>query len=182
MPVSAHPAEVLVLNGSPGAGKSTVANAVAERLRVAGLPHAVIDVDELARVFPETGDSALKWANLAAVWPNFVSVPGVKIVLPVLLDTDADVRAIRAATPGALMRICELTAEPATLAARVTEREPNQFWQAKLRGLVTSYAARDEAGKVHDFRVATDGESVDAVVAEVLGQLGWLNALEPRAL
>jgi adenylylsulfate kinase-like enzyme len=45
-------AEVLLLHGSPGSGKSIQAGAVAEQLREADQAHAVIDLDELNIIYP----------------------------------------------------------------------------------------------------------------------------------
>jgi len=94
LPHEMNHTEVLVLNGSPGSGKTTLANAIGERLREIDTPHAVIDVDELARVHPEIG-SSLGWKNLRAIWPNYTALPNLKVILPVCIDTKRDLDELR---------------------------------------------------------------------------------------
>ena len=164
--------EVLVLNGSPGSGKSTLANAIAEQLRQLNVAHAVIDIDELGRVYPELG-SSLAWTNLGAMWPNYALISNLKVILPACIDSKKDVEALRNAAPCKEITICELVASDSTLKDRVTKREPNEYWQIKLRNLVDKYVSKDSADKFGDFRVRTDDRSVDDAAQEILERLGW---------
>src|ERR1700722_12771758 len=127
--------EVLVLNGSPGSGKSTLANAIAEQLRQLNIAHAVIDIDELGRVYPELG-SSLAWTNLGSMWPNYAAISNLKVILPICIDSEKDLEALRNAAPCKEITICELVANDSILKDRVTKREPNEYWQRKLRNLV----------------------------------------------
>ena len=166
--------EVLIINGSPGSGKSTLANAIAEKLREMELAHAVIDVDELARTYPELS-SSFRWKNLSLVWPNYSSLQNLKVILPVLIDTKEDLQALQdATTPCAKFTICELVASDSILKERVTKREPNEYWQNKLRGLVDNYSSRDAQNKFGDFQVRTDNKSIDEAATEALQSLGWV--------
>jgi adenylylsulfate kinase-like enzyme len=65
-----HRADILVLHGPPGSGKTTIGNAMADILRRSGVPHLVLDVDELERIYPED-DPSIKWRILASIWPNY---------------------------------------------------------------------------------------------------------------
>jgi adenylylsulfate kinase-like enzyme len=164
--------EVLVLDGSPGAGKSTLANAISEMLRQMGVAHAVIDVDELGRIFPEL-DSSLAWANLRAIWPNYAAVSNLRVILPVCIDSKPDLEELRNAIPSKEFTICELVANESTLKDRVTMREPNEYWQRKLRTLVDKYIGKDLSDKVADFRVRTDDKSIEDAAQEILEYLRW---------
>jgi predicted kinase len=168
----ANDIEVLVLNGSPGSGKSTLANAIAEQLRQMAISHAVIDVDELGRIFPELG-SSLGLANLRAIWPNYAGASILKVILPVCIDSKHDLEALRNAAPSKEFTICELVANESTLKDRVTKREPNEYWQRKLRTLVDKHISKDLSDKFADFRVRTDDKSIDDAAREILEYLGW---------
>jgi len=61
--------DVLILHGSPGSGKTTLSRAIAEHLRTADMAHAVIDLDDLCKVYP-TPDRSFARENLNAIWPN----------------------------------------------------------------------------------------------------------------
>jgi energy-coupling factor transporter ATP-binding protein EcfA2 len=164
--------EVLVLNGSPGSGKSTLANAIAEQLRQMDMAHAVVDVDELGRIYPELGNS-LGWDNLRAIWPNYAAIPNLKVIVPVCIDNAQDLKALRNATPCKDLTICELVADPVTLRDRVTSREPNEYWRSKLRSLVDKHISKIPAEQFGDFRVRTDDKSINDAVQNILERLGW---------
>jgi tRNA uridine 5-carbamoylmethylation protein Kti12 len=165
--------EVLILNGSPGSGKSTLANALAEKLREAGLAHAVIDVDELSRTYPEQ-DVSFQWDNLRSIWPRYATIPHLKAILPVLIDTEDDLKQLQQAVPAAKFMICELTASESKLKERVTLREPNEYWQNKLRGLIDAYSRRSDEQKFSNFQVSTDDISVSDTADSILRKAGWL--------
>lgn len=166
---------VLILNGSPGSGKSTLAGAVSEELRIADIPHAVIDLDEFAVVYPDDIGSrnGLKWKNLASVWQNYSELGDLKIIIPVLIDTAEDLDALRKAAPAQSFTICTLTASLDTLRDRVTKREPNEYWQNKLRSLVESYEKRSDKEKFADFQVSTDDRDIEETAKEIIQHLGW---------
>ncbi len=164
--------EVLVLNGSPGSGKTTLANAIAERLRAMDIPHAVIDVDELARVHPEI-DSSLGWRNLRAIWPNYAAFPNLRVILPVCIESKRHLDEMRSAAPSRKFTICELVANESILKERVTKRVPNEYWRSKLRKLVERHLAKDPTDRFGDFRIRTDDPSVEEAAEQILSRLGW---------
>jgi adenylylsulfate kinase-like enzyme len=170
--------EVLILHGSPGSGKSTLADAIAEQLREAETTHAVIDLDEFARIYTAEDSSVLwlnnyKWKNLAAVWPNYSTIEGIKIIIPVVIDTAEDLKSIRLAAPAKAFTVCELTAPLEVLKQRVTQREPNDYWQQRLRGLVENYSKRHENERFADIRIATHEQSARETAAMIIKKLGW---------
>lgn len=164
--------EVLVLNGSPGAGKSTMANAIAELLRESDIANAIIDVDQLARVYPERYMDMM-WDNLALIWKNYKQVPGIKVILPVCIDDEAAFAALKKAVPCDSFTVCELTAPIDILKTRVTEREPNTYWQDKLVKLVDIYENRPI--KFADFRVDTNTLTPAKAALNIVEYLGWVS-------
>ena len=71
-------AEVLLIGGRAGAGKSTVGWEISDRLRVAEVPHALIEGDFMGQVHPAPPDdpqrAAIVERNLTAVWGNYVGL------------------------------------------------------------------------------------------------------------
>ena len=64
---------VLLITGPLGVGKTTVLEAIAERLRGTGVPFAAIDLDALTQAYPPAPEddrhrSGLMFQNLASVW------------------------------------------------------------------------------------------------------------------
>lgn len=165
-------ASVLVLHGSPGAGKTTLARAISEQLRTDGLAHAVIDVDELNLIFPSPGRDF--WlANLAAIWPNYARVPGIRVIIPTVVADAERLEQLRAAVPAASFVVCELTAPIDVLKARVTEREPTDEWRASLRAWVDHHAGRLDLEQIRDVLVSTHDRTAEDAAREVLRLVGW---------
>src|SRR5262245_43995652 len=164
--------QVLVLHGAPGSGKTAIATAIAERLRRANLPNAFIDLDALCIVHPYPG-RAFSRANLRAVWPNYRAVPEVRVLLPLVVVDADDLLDLRDITAPAKLIVCELTAPRAVLEQRVVEREPNDYWKARLLGFVAMYHERDDHPAIRDFQVSTHARPVEDAAAEVLDRCGW---------
>jgi predicted kinase len=167
--------DVLVLHGSPGAGKTTLARAVSEILREAELAHGVIDMDEISLVYPAQGRSFAR-ENLKSVWPRYAAVPGLRLLLPSVLADEEELVLLREALPGAHVAVCELTAPEAVLKERVTAREPNEYWREGLRRWVDVFHARTDLDRIRDFLVSTHERSEQDAAREVIEKAGWLAA------
>lgn len=164
--------EVLLVHGSPGSGKTTLAGAVAEQLRQADRAHAVIDLDELSIIYPAE-KRPFSHRNLKAIWPNYTAVPNLKVMIPTVIADIADYQSLRDAIPAAKVIICELTAPESILKDRVTAREPNAYWQERLRNWVDIYHQRDESQKFGDFQVSTHDKSIEETAKEIIEKAGW---------
>lgn len=167
-------ADVLALHGSPGAGKSTLARALALTLRQANVPWGVIDLDELSLIHPYPCRSFPR-ENLRVLWPNYVAaVPDIKLVIPTVFADEREVELLRAVLPGARLIICELTAPMEVLKRRVTEREPTEEMAIGLRKWVDVYHARCDHERIRHFQVNTHPVTVDESVHAILQLTHWV--------
>ena len=165
--------DVLALHGSPGAGKSTLARALALALAEAGISWGVIDMDELSLIHPYPGRSFPR-ENLRAIWPNYVAaVPDIKLIIPTVFADEEEVELLRAALPGARLIICELTAPVEVLKQRVTEREPTEEMAVGLRRWVDVYHARSDHERIRHFQVSTSPATVAESVHTIRRLARW---------
>jgi predicted kinase len=120
--------DAVLLTGAPGAGKTALAKEMGELLFHAEEPHAVIDLDELARVRAAVPDDhgweRLVVENLRAIWPNYVRIGIRRVVLAGIIQSAASVDAYRSAMPGTELTVVRLQAPLDTLDARLHHREP----------------------------------------------------------
>jgi chloramphenicol 3-O-phosphotransferase len=170
---SMNNAQVLILHGSPGSGKSTLADAIAECLREAGIPHAKIDIDEIAIIHPPQPPS-FSMKNLKAIWPNYTAaVPNLKMIIPTVIDDEEELKLFKDSLPASKFIVCELTAPESALKERVTAREPNEYWANRLLGYVDMYHERRDHSRIRDFEVSTYNRTVTDAAKEVIEKAGW---------
>src|SRR4051794_4795415 len=166
-------ADVLALHGSPGAGKSTLARALALMLGQADTPWGVIDMDELSLIHPYPGRSFPR-DNLRVIWPNYLAaVPDIKLIIPTVFADQQEVELLQAVLPGARLIICELTAPLEVVKRRVTEREPTEKMAVALRQWVDVYHARSDHERIRDFEVDTYLLTVDESAQRILELANW---------
>ncbi|MCU1418173.1 MAG: hypothetical protein JWP32_2347 [Schumannella sp.] len=165
-------ASVLILHGSPGSGKTTLARAISEQLSASGVTNGVIDVDELNLVFPAPMRDF--WlTNLATIWPNYARVADIHVIIPTVVADAERLELLRAAVPAASFVVCELTAPIDMLKARVTEREPTGELRTALRAWVDHHAGRTDLEGIRDVLVSTHNRPVAEAAREVLLAVGW---------
>ena len=86
--------DAVFINGTVGAGKTTAAEALSTALETASVPHALIDLDQIRRMWPSPADdpfnSALERANLRDVVSNYRRAGARRFILAgVIEDTGA---------------------------------------------------------------------------------------------
>jgi predicted kinase len=164
--------EILILHGSPASGKTTLARAIAEQLRANGIAHAVIDPDDLSKVYPHP-ESLFSLNNLKAIWPNYAAIPGLKVIIPTVITDKGNLKQLRDAMPASSFMVCELTAPQSVLQERVVAREPNEYWQKRLLQFVELYGQRTDNAELRDFQIATQDKTIDSTAQEVIEKVGW---------
>jgi adenylylsulfate kinase len=170
----------LFLNGTVGAGKTTVAGAIGVHLRERGIPHAIIDLDALRDSWPAPDDdpfnSALELRNLAAVVANYRQVGVTHLVLAGVIET-LDGRAEYERVVGSDMKVCRLDVDLDVIRQRLAGRHALESsslaWHldrsGELQGILVSAAVEDAVVDVTALSVA------DAAAA-VLRATSWPSA------
>lgn len=187
------PAEVLLVCGPTGVGKSTVGWAAYRRARLAGLYCSYADLDQISFLSPaQPADPLrhrLKAANLASIWKNYHARGATHLVAVGPIESAEAVRAYAEALPSARITVCRLHAGPPQLADRIGRRGRGEgtarglagdvlrgLPDAELRRIAQQASAEAEelerAG-VGDLRVLTDDREAGDLAAEILDRAAW---------
>jgi predicted kinase len=175
-------AEVLLLGGRAGVGKSTVAWEVSLVLRRAEVAHAVLEGDFLGQVHPAPeGDpnrSGIAERNLAAMWGNFAELGYRRLVYTntvSVLPAEAGMFE-RAIGDGARFVRVLLTASDSTVRQRLAGREVGSGLEAEFANSQRKARVLDERAGADVVRVATDGRTVTQIAQDVAAATGWVRA------
>jgi len=177
--------ELLLLTGPAGIGKSTLSWEMSAQLERPAVPHAVIETDELDRVFPKPSRDELQriWPgtidisaiNLAAIWSTYKALGRSRLIMSgVMLHPAFDRRWILQAIPQARVTIVRLCGSDETIAERLRQREAAMAGGDQLaRSLRQAQLMQNEA--VEGFiRIQTDARSPSDIAADLLRRIGWL--------
>ena len=168
--------EVVLICGPAGVGKSSAAIEVSERLERESVAHALIDTDELDRIFPVPQDLArVTERNLAFMWRGFHE-RGIRrlILVGVWLDRPSELRWIRRAIPDARMIIIRLVASEATLVDRIRGREIGSGFEAQLQRTRKQLLALEKDPPTDAVILPTDGASTGEIADRIIDRSGWL--------
>lgn len=174
----------LLLSGTVGAGKTSTADAVGDRLAQGAVPHAVIDLDALRRAWPSPpGDpfnSAMELRNLADVARNHLDAGAQRLVLAGVLE-DPAARVRYEAALGVPLVVCRVRVDLAVVRARLRRRHEGQ--DAALRWHLARSGELDailDAARAEDCTVEATALTLDEAAAAVLRAAGWDDVL-PRS-
>ena len=167
----------LLVTGTVGAGKSTVAAEINDALAEMAIPNAAIDLDALNWQWPPDSpwNRELMFENLAAIWPSYARRGVERLVLAKVLEDGDDLDRYRAAVPGADITVCRLVAPEPLRVERLRERMPpgpSRDWHldrtVELEAILTAHGHED-------FVVENGDRPVRDVALEVLRRAGWIS-------
>lgn len=169
---------VLVICGAAGVGKSTVAWEIGRQLQIADVRHALIDTDELDRVYPQPEPLselvALSRRNLMALWESFAALGHSRLILSgVMLDLDTNLAWISASIENADYTVVRLLASDETLRQRVETREIGTGREEQTRRTLAQAKALRQQKTGRAVVVQTDGRSPEEIAQEILEVIGW---------
>ena len=173
-----HHAEVLLIGGRAGVGKTTVGWEVSALLRAVSVPHAVIDGDFMGQVHPAPpGDphrSEITEANLTAVWANFARHGCRRLIYTNTLCVLPEATGMFESAMGPKVRIVRvlLTASDATARERLTRRELGSELAQELSSSARKARLLDQRAPAETLRVETDRRAVVDIAREVVTATG----------
>jgi adenylylsulfate kinase-like enzyme len=168
---------VLILIGTCGCGKTSIALEVGSILPEFGVPVAVLDLDSLGSAwFPSNNDrrvQQLRMQNLAAVWPNFVSSGVTHLVFSHAARRRQELASIQKAMDGADLAVVRITASPATVSRRLQGRDSGVALETHLK--IAPEITNDlDRAHLEDFTVQNENRSLRVVAFDVLRVAGWV--------
>lgn len=176
----------LLINGTVGAGKTSVAEKVGDLLSEAGVPNAVIDVDWLCQSWPSpAGDrfnQTMALRNLRSVARNYLDAGAVRIVLAGVLETRAERNRYQQALEIPLS-VCRLRVDLALVRTRLAQRHRGD--EAALDWYLDRAGELDiilEAARIEDFTVGVGDLSITVTAGEVIRAVGWESDHDPAAV
>ncbi|MGI5373023.1 hypothetical protein ACQEV2_01910 [Streptomyces sp. CA-251387] len=172
-------AEILLIGGRAGVGKTTVGWEVSARLRTARVSHAVIDGDFMGAVHPAPDGDAhragITERNLAAVWANYAELGHRRLVYTNTVSVLDEATPMFRRAMGDDVRLVRvlLTATDETAERRLFGRELGSELEHEVRSSARKSRLLDERAPAEVLRVATDGRTVIDIAAEVVAATGW---------
>jgi hypothetical protein len=176
---------VLLISGTVGSGKSTIAAEINDLLVEREIPNAAVDLDVLVWQWPSTSpwNSDLCFKNLAVLWPNYQAHGAQRLILARVLEDGDDLDRYRAVIPGADITGCRLSTTQLLRERRLRERMPpgpSLDWHLHRTAELEEILQRRA---LEDFVVDNGERTVRDVAHEVLMRARWLPApiwLHPR--
>jgi hypothetical protein len=173
----------LLINGTVGAGKTSVADAIGDLLAQAEIPNAVIDLDWLRRSWPPVaGDRfnlGMTLRNLRSVAGNYLDAGATRLVVAGVVESH-DERRRYLDTLGIDLFVCRLKVDLAVVRERLIGRhggqaalrsgDPTLTWHLNRAGELDDIL---EAAGVEDCVVPASDGTVVEVAAAVLAAAGW---------
>ncbi len=167
---------VLIISGSVGAGKSTIAAAAHDILKDAAVPHAYLDLDSLSYCWPPTDrfNQQLVLKALSFLWPMYKSAGARRLLLARVIETESDIAGIRSVLEMCSIRICHLAASEPTRIQRLQSREVGNALEWHITRTVELENILAQSG-LEDFVVHNENYPPDIVARQLLIEAGWLS-------
>lgn len=170
--------DTVLLNGTVGAGKSTIADALSALTAESGHRHAVIDLDHIRRAWPAPKDDRfnheLELVNLRDLVINYRNVGVEHFILAGVVEQATEVPRYEAALQSRGLLMCRLEADAATLMRRLSLRHadsPTELdWHLRRAG---ELAAVLQFAAIDHFVVDTSGGAPMVTATKVKEKAGW---------
>lgn len=170
-----QPKGILLITGTVGSGKTTVAAEIGEQLADMGLLNAVIDLDWLGWV--NAGDDfheydQLIMQNVISTWPNYRAIGVEYLVLARGLIHREPVDILRNAFPNTVCTIVRLIASKETIQKRLSQRDSGETLREHLSEMGEFSQLMDKL-QLEDAVVQNDNLSVEGSAQQIINITGW---------
>ncbi len=169
---------VLLLTGTIGVGKTTLAEAISEELHEQERRHALIDLDWLGQVYPlpdghQPYSYQLALENLAAIWSNFIKAGAERaVVAGTILDREQLDRFRRAVGRGRVT-VALVWAPEEMVKERIAKRDRGALLGDFL-SRSAAVAAEIEAADIHDLVAVNNEIDPRPLARDLLRRLAWI--------
>ncbi|WP_248760540.1 AAA family ATPase [Pseudarthrobacter sp. SSS035] len=161
------------LNGTVGAGKTTVAGCIGRILRQKAVAHAIIDLDSIRQAWPappsDRFNHELEMVNLASLVENYADAGVEAFVLAGVIEDATEIPRYRKALGGRPLKVCRITADESVLRTRLNARHQNDpdglLWHLNRAIELENILVKQS---LDDFMVDSSDKSADVVAREVL--------------
>ncbi|MFI0468103.1 AAA family ATPase [Saccharopolyspora sp. 5N102] len=170
--------DVVFINGTVGAGKSTLAEAIGELEVRAGLPHALIDLDHIRQCWPSPADDpfnhALELRNLRDLAANYRRAGARHLIVAGVIEQRSAVARYQAALGSTAILLVRLVVEPAIARDRIRRRHADD--ETGLRwhlDRTTELAGIIDAAGLDDLVLDSSHEPPAVLAEKVRTAAGW---------
>ena len=166
--------DAIFIGGRSGVGKTSVAAEASRILARAGIPHAVIEGDNLDHAYPQPWREGINLAeqNLAAMWKNYRAIGYSRLIFTNTVSVLQIADLAAALGVGTRSFGILLIATDDAAAARLAQREVGTALKEHIERS-NSAARRLDAADEAVARIITDGRTVAEIAHEVLVTAGW---------
>ena len=169
---------VVVITGTIGVGKTTVAATMSEALHERGIRHGLLEIDWLGEVYPapdpdDPYSTAFAMQNLAAIWPHYLEVGITRAIVTMTLENQQELTDLRTALASPEVIVVRLEASAPARAERIRRRELGNLRQLFLEK-TDPLAEQMERFGIGDLVVNNDERTPQEVATEILTSIGWI--------
>lgn len=163
----------VLLTGTVGAGKTSIAIEIGERLETAGVPWSAIDLDWLCWISParDSGRSVheVLVETLGAVWPVHRAAGVQRLILARGMRNTAEIESVRSAVPDVDLQVVQLIVDHDVIRRRLGERDSGAQLEQHLAILEEL-----DPGPLPGVQQVSNTGNLSGCVGEVLHFLRWM--------